>query len=167
MTQDTFEIPDKNRDLATLVDTCQGLRRQGKTIAWTNGCFEILHAGHIAFLLKAARLADVFIVGVNSDASVEALKGAGHPVSPEHERVMVLSAVECVDYITVFSERTCANILRALEPDVYVKGMQHLRGGINEEERAVMEANNGVIALVAGDPNQSTQAIIKKIRAGR
>jgi rfaE bifunctional protein nucleotidyltransferase chain/domain len=166
MTSKSFEIPDKLRELDALVDLCAGLRRQGKTIAWTNGCFEILHAGHIAFLLKAARLADVFIVGVNSDDSVAALKGPGHPVSPEHERVQVLSAVECIDYITVFSERTCTTILQQLQPDVYVKGMQHLHGGINDDERAVIEASGGCIALVAGDQAQSTKSIIERIRAG-
>lgn len=160
----TFTPPEKRRSLDELAQLTQGLRRQGKTVVWTNGCFEILHAGQIEFLLKAARLADVFIVGVNSDASVAALKGKGHPVATLDERLLVLSAVGCVNYLTVFDEPNCANILQALQPDVYAKGMRHLHGGIDEEERAVVEAAGGCVALIAGDPAKSTAAIIGKIR---
>lgn len=154
----------KQRGIDELVDLAHHLRRQGKSIVWTNGCFEILHAGHIEFLMKAARLGDVFIVGVNSDASVRALKGAGHPVSGIEERLWVLSAVSCVDYLTVFDGPDCAEILRALKPDVYVKGFKHLHGGLHDAERQVVEESQGCIALIAGDPKLSTEAIIRRIR---
>lgn len=154
----------KQREIPELVELAHHLRRQGKSIVWTNGCFEILHAGHIEFLMKAARLGDVFIVGVNSDASVRALKGAGHPVSGIEERLWVLSAVSCVDYLTVFDGPDCAEILRALQPDVYVKGFKHLHGGLHEAERRAVEDARGCIALVGGDPNLSTEAIIRRIR---
>jgi D-beta-D-heptose 7-phosphate kinase/D-beta-D-heptose 1-phosphate adenosyltransferase len=141
-------------------------RRQGKTIVWTNGCFEILHAGHIDFLLKASRLGDVFIVGVNSDASVEKVKGRGHPLATEAERLLVLAAVECIDHITVFDEPDCTEMLRALRPDVYAKGLHHLHGGLNESERKVIEESGGCIALIAGDLTKSTAAIVERIRRG-
>ncbi len=162
-----FAPREKRRNLDELSQLTQGLRRQGKTVVWTNGCFEILHAGQIEFLIKAAGLADVFIVGVNSDASVAALKGKGHPLAALDERLLVLSAVQCIDYLTVFDEPNCANMLRALQPDVYAKGMRHLHGNIDEEERAVVEAAGGCVALIAGDPAKSTSAIIEKIRGDR
>jgi rfaE bifunctional protein nucleotidyltransferase chain/domain len=156
---------EKEKSLEELVAIVARARQQGKTVVWTNGRFEILHAGHIEFLLKAARLGGVFIAGVNSDASVRALRGPGHPLTPEDQRVAVLSVVECIDYVTVFSETDCAHILRALKPDVYAKGLHHLHGGIHDEERQVVEENGGVIALIGGDPNKSTTAIIERIRA--
>lgn len=160
------ETNEKLRTLDELVDIARDARREDKTVVWTNGCFEILHAGHIEFLLKAARLADVFIVGVNSDASVAALKGAGRPLTGLAERVQVLSAVECIDYLAVFDEPTCERVLEALQPEVYAKGMHHLHGGIHPGERAIVERAGGCIALIAGDPAMSTEIIVAKVRAG-
>jgi len=159
-------IPQSSKEssLDELVKLAQHYRRQGKTIAWTNGCFEILHAGHIDFFLKASRLADVFIVGVNSDASVAKVKGEGHPLSKEAERLLVLSAVECVDHITVFDQPDCTELLRVLRPDVYAKGLHHLHGGLDDGERKVIEESGGCIALIAGDVTKSTSAIIERIR---
>ncbi|MBX3175863.1 MAG: adenylyltransferase/cytidyltransferase family protein [Candidatus Hydrogenedentes bacterium] len=161
-------IPQSSKQIALegLVDLAGHYRRQSKTIVWTNGCFEILHAGHIDFLLKASRLGDVFIVGVNSDASVAAVKGPGRPLATEAERLLVLSAVECIDYITVFDQPDCAEVLRALKPDVYAKGLHHLHGGLNERERAVIEESGGCIALIAGDLTKSTASIVERIRRG-
>lgn len=156
----------KEAPLDTLVQMAAHYRRQGKSIVWTNGCFEILHAGHIDFLLKAARLGDIFIVGVNSDTSVAKVKGVGHPLASEAERLLVLSAVECIDHITVFDQPDCTELLRALKPDVYAKGLHHLHGGLNEGERQVIEEAGGCIALIAGDLTQSTAAIVERIRRG-
>ncbi len=158
--------PAKVRDVAELAEWARGWRRQGRRVVWTNGCFEILHAGHIEFLLKAARLGDVFVVGVNSDDSVRALKGPGHPVATLAERLIVLDAVDCVDYLTVFDAPNCAEVLRTLQPDVYAKGLRHVHGDIDMEERAVIEAQGGCFALIAGDAAKSTQAILERIRAG-
>lgn len=158
--------PDKESSLDALAEMADHYRRQGKSIVWTNGCFEILHAGHIDFLLKASRLGDIFIVGVNSDASVAKVKGAGHPLASEAERLLVLSAVECINHITVFDQPDCTELLRALKPDVYAKGLHHLHGGLNEREREVIEASGGCIALIAGDLTKSTQAIMERIRRG-
>ena len=157
---------DKTRSLDELEELARGYRRQGKSLVWTNGCFEILHAGHIEFLIKAARLADVFIVGVNSDDSVAQLKGTGHPLTALEERMHVLAAVECVDHLTVFDEPDCVKWLQRLQPEVYAKGMHHLHGGIDEREREVVEAAGGCIALIAGDPAKSTANIVSKVRGG-
>jgi len=162
----TIPRPAKAVMLEDLVTMADHYRRQGKTIVWTNGCFEILHAGHIDFLLKASRLGDVFIVGVNSDTSVTKVKGPGHPLATEAERLLVLSAVECIDFITVFDQPDCTELLRALKPDVYAKGLHHLHGGLNEREREVIEASGGCIALIAGDLTKSTEAIVERIRRG-
>lgn len=156
----------KESTLDELAELARHYRRQGKTIVWTNGCFEILHAGHIDFLLKASRLADIFIVGVNSDASVTKVKGEGHPLTREAERLLVLSAVECIDHITVFDQPDCTALLRALKPDVYAKGLHHLHGGLDDSERQVIEESGGCIALIAGDVTKSTSAIIERIRRG-
>ncbi len=164
---DASPYDNKLRTLDELVEIAEAARREERTVVWTNGCFEILHAGHIEFLLKAARLADVFIVGVNGDASVEALKGPGRPLSPLAERMMVLSAVACVDYLTVFDEPSCERILDTLRPEVYAKGMHHLHGGIHPGERAIVEKSGGCIALIAGDPAMSTENIVAKVRGGR
>lgn len=118
----------KEKSIEELERIADQARREGKVIVWTNGCFEILHAGHIEFLTKAARLGDVLIVGVNSDESIRALRGEGHPVSREWERKVILSALECVDYVTTFSEPTCTEMLRRLKPDVYAKGLNIFQG---------------------------------------
>jgi D-beta-D-heptose 7-phosphate kinase / D-beta-D-heptose 1-phosphate adenosyltransferase len=168
MTHANPAIPQSTKEasLDELVAISKHYRRRGKTIAWTNGCFEILHAGHIDFFLKAARLADIFIVGVNSDASVAKVKGEGHPFTQESERLLVLSAVECIDHITVFDQPDCTELLRALQPDVYAKGLHHLHGGLDEGERMVIEESGGCIALIAGDVTKSTSALIERIRRG-
>jgi len=166
MNLETALVTQKLRSLEELQEIVLGLRAEGKTCVWANGCFEILHAGHIEFLLRAAKLGDVLIVGVNSDESVRQLKGAAHPLAALEERVLVLSAVAAIQYITVFDGPTCAKALAALKPEVYAKGLNHLRGGINEEERALVEASRGAIALIGGDPAKSTEAIIDRVRKG-
>lgn len=158
-------MSEKVRTMPELLELARGWKRAGKSMVWTNGCFEILHAGHIQFFLKAARLGDIFVVGVNSDASVAALKGAGHPLARLEERLTVLSAVACVQYLTVFEERTCANLLRALQPEVYAKGLRHVHGPIDADERAVIEEYGGCIALIGGNPAKSTTNIVRRIRA--
>ena len=141
-------------------------RAAGRTVVWTNGCFEILHAGHIKFLTRAATLGGALVVGINSDASVRELKGEGHPLSPAWQRKLVLSAVECVDYVCVFEGRNCADILRALRPEVYAKGLRHFHAGIDPEERRAIEEYGGCVALIAGDPVMSTRAIVQRISGG-
>ena len=155
---------DKCVDLDALEQIAQDCQRRQKTLVWANGFFEILHAGHIEFLMKAARLGDVLIVGLNSDASTRQLRGPGHPVTTEAERVWVLSAVERIHFITVYDDPDCSRILERIRPDVYAKGLGHIDGDIHPEERRIMQELGGTIALIAGDPAKRTDALIQRIR---
>lgn len=138
-------------------------QREGKKVVWTNGCFDILHVGHVTYLLKAAREGDVLVVGLNSDASIRALKGPHRPVVPEADRALVLSSLECVDYVTIFDDESPAALLDFLKPDVYAKGGDYTIDTINQTERRIVEEYGGAIALIAGVEGQSTTAIIEKI----
>jgi len=149
--------------LAELKPVVKQLREQGKTVVWTNGCFDILHTGHITYLMKAAQLGDLLIVGLNSDASVRENKGPNRPVVKEKDRALVLSALECVDYLTIFEEKTTVPILEALRPDVYAKGGDYAIDTIVQEERHVVEGYGGRIAIIPGVEGHSTSAIIDKI----
>jgi D-beta-D-heptose 7-phosphate kinase/D-beta-D-heptose 1-phosphate adenosyltransferase len=156
----------KRRSVEELERITAHARREGRDVVWANGCFEILHTGHIEFLTRAARLGEMLIVGVNSDSSVRALRGEGHPLSGEWERMLVLSALECVDYVTSFAEPTCEAILRRLQPSVYAKGLKHVQGDVDPGERAAVEAYGGVIALVGGTSTASTSRIIERVMEG-
>lgn len=107
---------------AALAEECAALRGQGKRIVFTNGCFDILHLGHVRYLQQAAGQGDVLVLGVNSDDSVRRLKGEKRPIVPEEERAAILAALRSVDYVTLFSEDTPAELIRAVRPDVLVKG---------------------------------------------
>lgn len=98
------------------------LHRQGKTLVFTNGCFDLLHIGHIRYLYDASRLGDVLIVGINSDESVTRLKGPSRPMIPEAERAEMLAALSCVDYVSIFSEDTPDELIKLIRPNVHVKG---------------------------------------------
>lgn len=155
--------PVKLKSLEELVKIVAKLKGEGKKIVWTNGCFDLLHAGHITYLQKAARLGDVLVVGLNSDASVRENKGPTRPVVRETDRAIVLSALECVDYLIIFSDKTTVRFLEALKPDVYAKGGDYTIDTIVQEERRIIESYGGKIALLAGVEGQSTTALIQKI----
>lgn len=112
----------KIKSLSALITIVKENKKQGKTIVFTNGCFDIIHSGHIAVLKKAKSLADILIVGLNSDASVKRLKGKTRPINDEKSRAIVLSAIEFVDYVVIFSEDTPYKTLQAIRPDYLVKG---------------------------------------------
>ena len=155
--------PSKLKTLDQLAPIVKQLRAEGKTVVWTNGCFDILHVGHITYLLKAARLGDVLIVGLNSDASVRENKGPNRPVVAEGDRALVLSALECIGYLTIFSDKTTVRILEALNPDIYVKGGDYTMDTIVQEERRVVEGYGGRIAIIPAVTGQSTTSIIQRI----
>ena len=155
--------PAKLKTIEELAPIVQALQKEGKKVVWTNGCFDILHVGHITYLLSAARLGDVLIVGLNSDASVRENKGPNRPVVPETDRALVLSALECIGYLTLFSDKTTVGILNALKPDVYVKGGDYTLDTIVQEERRVVESYGGSIEIVPAVKGQSTSAIIQRI----
>lgn len=107
---------------SVLQSECANLRSAGKRIVFTNGCFDILHPGHVLYLREAARFGDVLVVGLNSDDSVRRLKGSKRPIVPEGERAVILAALRAVDFVTIFAEDTPENLIEAVRPDVLVKG---------------------------------------------
>lgn len=159
----TNDLPSASTPLEELRDIVAGLKAQGKTVVWTNGCFDIIHAGHVTYLAQARRQGDVLVVGLNSDESVQAVKGPNRPIVPEAERALILSAFACVDYVTVFAEDDVTSILTALKPDVYAKGGDYTLETINQDERRLVEGYGGRIALIPGVDNRSTTNLVERL----
>jgi rfaE bifunctional protein nucleotidyltransferase chain/domain len=146
----------------TLLRARAASRERGETVVFTNGCFDLLHGGHVA-LLEAARAAgDRLIVGLNSDASVKRLKGPSRPVVPEAERAEVLLALECVDHVLVYDEDTPLDTIRALLPDVLVKGADWAEEDIVGRDEVVQAG--GRVVRVEIVPGRSTTALVERIR---
>jgi D-beta-D-heptose 7-phosphate kinase/D-beta-D-heptose 1-phosphate adenosyltransferase len=135
---------------------------RGDVVVFTNGCFDILHRGHVAYLCAARALGDRLVVGVNTDASVRRLKGAGRPVSAEADRAYVLAGLACVDAVTLFDEDTPLELIRALRPDVLVKGGDYTADAV--VGRDIVEANGGRLVLIPLVVGQSTTSILDRIR---
>src|SRR5947209_2795675 len=136
-------------------------KQQARTVVFTNGCYDILHPGHIRFLEQAKALGDVLILALNTDASVRRNKGAARPIVPEQDRAIVAAALECVDAVTLFDEDTPRQLIAALLPDVLVKGedWNHFVAGREE-----VEAAGGRVLTLPLQPGYSTSSIIDKIR---
>jgi D-beta-D-heptose 7-phosphate kinase / D-beta-D-heptose 1-phosphate adenosyltransferase len=149
--------------LSELVACVNFYRQQGQRIVFTNGCFDILHRGHIAYLNQAKALGDVLIVGVNSDQSVCQLKGTERPINALDDRIQVLTALSCIDYMIAFDESTPLHIIQAICPDVYVKGGDYTRETL--PEAPIVEALGGVVEILPYLPEHSTTSIIQRIRA--
>lgn len=144
--------------LDNLRHALQRPRRAGRKVVFTNGCFDLLHPGHIASLERAKNLGDILVVGLNSDGSVRRLKGAPRPILPERARLEVVAALECVDYVVLFRDDTPLQLIAALRPDVLVKGADYELPEIVGREHAAKVVR---IPLEAG---YSTSALIRKIR---
>jgi D-beta-D-heptose 7-phosphate kinase/D-beta-D-heptose 1-phosphate adenosyltransferase len=140
------------------------LRAAGRRIVFTNGVFDLLHPGHVRYLQAARALGDVLIVGLNADESVRRNKGPARPVTPEAERAEVLAALEAVDAVVVFDEDTPAGIIRAVQPDILVKGADWPADQI--VGRDTVEARGGRVVRVPVEEGYSTTAIVERIRAG-
>jgi len=137
-------------------------KRNGKRVVFTNGCFDLLHPGHIHSLEAARALGDFLIVGVNSDESVRTLKGAGRPLIPAEERAEILASLECVDGVLIFDELTPQKVIAGLQPDILVKGSDWPGNQIVGREE--VEAAGGKVVLIDVVPGYSTTEILKKIR---
>jgi rfaE bifunctional protein nucleotidyltransferase chain/domain len=146
--------------LAELVRERRAWKAAGRAVVFTNGCFDLLHPGHIALLEEARRHGDVVVVGINSDTSVRALKGRGRPVVPEGERAETLLALETVDRVLVYDEETPAAVIGALVPDVLVKGADWAMDAI--VGRDVVEAAGGKVVRAEIVPGRSTTAILER-----
>jgi D-beta-D-heptose 7-phosphate kinase/D-beta-D-heptose 1-phosphate adenosyltransferase len=139
-----------------------GLRAAGKTIAFTNGVFDLLHVGHLRYLQRARALGDALVVGVNSDRSVRANKGPSRPITPEDERAEILAALGCVDAVVIFDEETPYALIAALQPDVLVKGADWATDAI--VGRDVVEARGGTVVRVPIEAGHSTSALLARIK---
>jgi D-beta-D-heptose 7-phosphate kinase/D-beta-D-heptose 1-phosphate adenosyltransferase len=139
-------------------------KRNGRRVVFTNGCFDLLHPGHIGSLEQSRALGDALIVGLNSDASVRQLKGAGRPVLPERERAEILGALACVDAVIIFDDLTPREVIARLLPDVLVKGGDWPGDQIVGREE--VEAAGGRVVSIPVVPGYSTTAILRKIREG-
>ncbi|MFW6060376.1 MAG: D-glycero-beta-D-manno-heptose 1-phosphate adenylyltransferase [Phycisphaeraceae bacterium] len=155
----------KRRELAHLLPELAAHRRAGRSIAFTNGCFDILHAGHVQFLREARKQGDLLVVGVNSDASIRRIKGDGRPVNVEADRVMVLSELESVDYLVVFEQDTPIELIEQVRPDVLVKGADYTREQVVGHE--IVERYGGQIVLVDLVEGRSTTNIIRRIESSK
>jgi rfaE bifunctional protein nucleotidyltransferase chain/domain len=139
------------------------MRAAGKRLVVTNGCFDLLHVGHITYLETARNQGDALLVGVNGDEAVRQLKGPERPVNEEGDRAAVLAALESVDGICVFAERTATRFLASAQPDIYVKGGDYTLETLNPEERRTVEQAGGKIVIIPFVPGKSTTALLKKI----
>lgn len=155
--------PAKLKTVEQLKPALEKLKHEGKKIVWTNGCFDILHVGHITYLIAARQQGDALVVGLNTDTSVQENKGPGRPVVNERDRATVLSALECVDYVVLFDDKTPMPLLEALKPDVYAKGGDYTIDTIVQEERRLVEGYGGAIAIIPGVEGHSTTSIIDRI----
>jgi D-glycero-beta-D-manno-heptose 1-phosphate adenylyltransferase len=139
------------------------LRMGGRKLVVTNGCFDLLHLGHVTYLERARNEGDALLVGVNGDSAVRQLKGPDRPVNPEQDRAGVLAALQSVDGVCVFAERTAARFLAEAQPDIYVKGGDYTIETLNAEERRIVERAGGRIVIIPLVPGKSTTGLLKKI----
>lgn len=153
--------------LEELSDRCEKLRSAGKKIVATNGCFDLLHVGHMRYLQAARALGDVLIVGLNGDHSVGKLKGAGRPITNQEDRAEILTGLECVDLVTIFSEMRATKFLGAVRPAVYVKGGDYTSETLDEEEYAMLKEVEATIRLIPFAAGYSTSGLIEKICKSR
>lgn len=150
--------------IKTIASLRRALAKSGpktRRVVFTNGCFDILHVGHVEYLCRAKALADMLVVGLNSDRSVRMIKGAHRPVNRQHDRAKVLAALTCVDYVVIFNETTPEKLIRALKPDVLVKGgdwkVRDIAGG------AFVRSYGGRVVTVPFVKGYSTTALIRKM----
>jgi rfaE bifunctional protein nucleotidyltransferase chain/domain len=139
------------------------LRASGKRLVVTNGCFDLLHLGHVSYLESARNEGDALLVGVNGDAAVRQLKGPDRPVTGESDRAAVLAALASVDGVCIFAEQTATRFLAAAQPDIYVKGGDYTLDTLNQDERRTVEQAGGRIVIIPFVPGKSTTATLKKI----
>lgn len=154
---------EKIVEVEELKSIIEKLKKQGKAVVWTNGCFDLMHVGHILYLKDARAQGDLLVVGLNSDESVRILKGPNRPIVEETQRAKLLASLSCVDYVVVFSDKSPFKVIQYLQPDVYIKGGDYTIDTINQEERRLVEGYGGRIAIVPGIDGMSTTNLIQRI----
>ena len=150
---------------AALAAVSRRMAREGKRLVFTNGCFDLMHPGHVRLLTRARRLGEALAVGLNGDASVKRLKGPGRPILRAKERAEVLAALACVDYVSVFSEPTPARLIRAVRPKILVKGGDWTPSRV--VGKATVEGSGGVVRIIPLKKGISTSILLRRILAGR
>ena len=150
-------------ELEELSDRSEKLRAAGKKIVATNGCFDLLHVGHVRYLQAARALGDVLAVGLNGDRSLRELKGTGRPLRTENDRAEILAALQCVDLVTVFPQIRATQFLAAVRPAVYAKGADYTPETLNEEERSILTKTGAEIRLIPFEAGYSTSRLIEEI----
>ena len=150
-------------DRKNAAQICQDLRRQGKKIVFTNGCFDIIHAGHVRYLTAAKNFGDVLIVGLNTDKSVRKLKGESRPINNQADRAEVLLGLKAIDHVIFFGEETAEDLISEVKPDIYVKGGDYTLETLPEAK--IVQSYGGRVELVNLVAGKSTTNVIQKILA--
>jgi rfaE bifunctional protein nucleotidyltransferase chain/domain len=150
-------ILDRNRLIARVAIA----RKNGAKVVLTNGCFDLLHVGHVRYLEGARALGDLLVVGINSDEQVRRLKGEGRPFMPERERAEIIASLRAVDIVTIFEEPTVEELIRAIRPDVHAKGTDYTEETV--PERDVVRSYGGRVAIVGDPKDHSTSGIIRTV----
>jgi len=151
----------KIKSLEELKAIVTELHARGRTITFANGCFDLIHVGHIRYLQSAKALGDVLLLGINSDAGVAALKGKGRPLQSAEDRLEILASLECVDYVFVFDDLTVDGILKMLRPDIHAKGTDYSQDTVPERE--TVNSYGGRVAIVGDSKEHSTRDLIQAI----
>ncbi|MDA2935505.1 D-glycero-beta-D-manno-heptose 1-phosphate adenylyltransferase [Acidobacteria bacterium AH-259-D05] len=139
-------------------------RKSGKTVVFANGCFDLIHVGHVRYLEAARALGDLLVLGLNKDKSVRLLKGPGRPLMNQEERAEILAAMECVDYVVLFDDPTAERILEELKPDIHAKGTDYSRETVPERETVL--SYGGSVAIVGDPKDHSTKDFLRRIAQG-
>ncbi len=158
-----LSAPIINRE--ELVERVDAARTNGPTIVLANGCFDLLHVGHIRYLAGAKELGDVLVVGINSDRQAHSLKGEGRPFMPENERAELIASLKCVDIVTVFDEPTVEQLIRDIRPNIHAKGTDYTADTV--PERDIIREVGGRVAIVGDPKDHSSTELIGKTRDGR
>jgi rfaE bifunctional protein nucleotidyltransferase chain/domain len=148
--------------LAVLKEVIEREKQKGRKVVFGNGCFDLLHVGHVRYLKGAKALGDILIVAVNDDSSVTGLGKRKQVVTPANERAEIIAAIGCVDYVIIFSEPTVENLLRTLQPHIHAKGTDYTEE--NVPERAIVQSYGGKVVIVGDPKNHSTRDLIKTIK---
>jgi len=159
-------MKEKILDQARLVSKANALREQGRKLVLTNGCFDLLHVGHVRYLRAAHALGDALSVAINSDDSVRLLKGEGRPLNCESDRAEIVAALEWVDYVVIFSELRVTQLIEQVRPAIYVKGGDYTPGSLDPTERNALERVGAEVRILPLEPGQSTSALIEKVKRG-
>jgi rfaE bifunctional protein nucleotidyltransferase chain/domain len=165
MSADAYDVLDAGPrilDRETLVNKTRLAKQAGKTVVLANGCFDVLHAGHIRYLQGARALGGVLVVAINSDEQVKALKGIGRPILKERDRAELVASIEGVDFVTIFDEPTVEQLLLAIKPDVHAKGTDYTQETV--PERDVVRSFGGRIAIVGDPKDHSTSEMLKRLK---